>query len=265
MSADAVFHVGCVSYLNATPLIAGLESASGGRVRVHFDVPSGLLSGLEGGYFDLALCPVVDQFRSSAGLRLVPVGGIACRGRTHTVKLFTRRPIAQCARIAADTDSHTSVNLLRVLWPDRSPEPLELVAHDFHADPEPPAGVDGALLIGDKVVTSPPSSEAFAYTLDLGEAWLERTGLPFVFATWMARPERELGDLPDLLTAQLDRNLGDLERLAGAAAEAKGWPADLALAYLSEILHYRLAADDLRAIERFREAVANLESVRQQA
>ncbi|MEQ9453264.1 MAG: menaquinone biosynthesis protein [Phycisphaeraceae bacterium] len=253
-------HVGCVSYLNSVPLIAGLEQRDP-ATRLHLDVPSALLTGLESGRFDIALCPVVDLFRSAADLIPIPVGGIACHGPTHTVKLFARQPLADCATVAADTDSHTSINLLRVLWPDHSPHTLELIPTDFRDTNLGRLEADAALLIGDKVITAPPPADLYPHTLDLGDAWLRKTGLPFVFAIWMARRTTDLHDLPQTLASLLDANLANIEPLATRAARDKGWPPDLALRYMTEILHYRITAEDLTAIERFRDELSAIDRV----
>ncbi|NJL30982.1 MAG: hypothetical protein HC898_04785, partial [Phycisphaerales bacterium] len=58
------------------------------------------------------------------------------------------------------------------------------------------------LLIGDKVVTHRPDPQRYPFDVDLGQAWHQLTGLPFVFATWLARADAVLGDLPRLLDAQ---------------------------------------------------------------
>ena len=105
--------IGCVSYLNAKPLIEGLDNRTNPTVR--FDVPSRLLDDLQAGNVDIALCPVVDYYRSPVPLRVVPVGGIGSRGPTLTVRLFSRIPLHAVDTVHADSDSHTSVLLMRVL------------------------------------------------------------------------------------------------------------------------------------------------------
>ncbi|MCC7146072.1 MAG: hypothetical protein IT443_06465, partial [Phycisphaeraceae bacterium] len=109
--------VGCVSFLNSKPLIDSFEKVSPADrdVQVRYDVPSRLLDDLENSQVDIALCPVIDYFRSCLDLLIVPVGGIACRGPTLTVRLYSRIPLPKIQRVWVDTDSHTSVALLRVL------------------------------------------------------------------------------------------------------------------------------------------------------
>ncbi len=108
--------VGSVSFLNAKPLIFGLERSS--TVDLRLDIPSRLLRGLKEGRFDVALLPVID-YQRMAGLEVIPVGGIGCDGPTLTVRLFSEAPFELTRRVACDTDSHTSVALARVILAER--------------------------------------------------------------------------------------------------------------------------------------------------
>ena len=162
------------------------------------------------------------------------MGGIACEGPTLTVRLFSRVPIDRLRSVQVDTDSHTSVALLGVLLREVYGVSPTLVHHDPRAGGGGrggalPDGAEAVLLIGDKVVTDAPDAAAFGHQLDLGEAWHELTGRPFVFAMWMKRRGTDLGDLPAVLERQLTRNLGRLEEIGWRPMPADhGWPADLA-------------------------------------
>src|SRR5205807_1991234 len=93
--------VGSVSFLNAKPLIYGLEHAA--DVSLRLEVPSRLLSGLRDGRFDIALLPVID-YQREPGLCLVPSGAIGCDGPTLTVRIFSNKPIKDIRTLACDTD-----------------------------------------------------------------------------------------------------------------------------------------------------------------
>src|SRR3954471_18906127 len=108
--------VGSVSFLNAKPLIYGLDGAT--DLELSLEVPSRLLEGLRRGELDVALLPVID-YQRMPGLCVVPSGGIGCDGETLTVRVFSRRPVAEIRRLACDTDSHTSVALARVIFAER--------------------------------------------------------------------------------------------------------------------------------------------------
>src|SRR5690606_42104317 len=99
-AAGRVGRIGCVSFLNSKPLIEGLESREDPAVR--FDVPSRLLGDLEAGEVDIALCPVVDYFRSATPLSIVPVGRSGCEGPAPTVRLVRRGPLESVGAGYAD-------------------------------------------------------------------------------------------------------------------------------------------------------------------
>jgi chorismate dehydratase len=77
------------------------------------------------------------------------------------------------------------------------------------------------------------------------------TGLPFVFACWMARADHDLGDLPGILSRYRELNRNRVTEIAGTHAEASGWPEDLAAEYLGKILRYDIGSRELEAIELF--------------
>ena len=93
--------IGAVSYLNARPLIDGLERVDGVQVRT--EVPSRLLSLLEDGASCAALCPIIDYQRSSRQLRILPVGAIGSDGPTMTVRVFSRIPLRDVDLIHVDS------------------------------------------------------------------------------------------------------------------------------------------------------------------
>src|SRR5689334_23123652 len=84
-TAHAV-RLGCVSFLNAKPLIYGLENEP--ALPLSLDVPSRLIEGLHDNRYDIALLPVIDYQRLD-GLVVVPSGGIGCDGPTLTVRIFS--------------------------------------------------------------------------------------------------------------------------------------------------------------------------------
>src|SRR5258706_3626743 len=169
--------VGSVSFLNAKPLIHGLETAEDLELRLA--VPSRLLEGLRTGALDVALLPVIDYQRMD-GLCIVPSGGIGCDGETLTVRIFSKCPVTEIRTLACDTDSHTSVALARVIFAERYGTRPAFV--DWTREEAQPC--DAKLLIGDKVVCEEPPG--FEHQIDLGSAWRELTGLPLVFAVWNA-------------------------------------------------------------------------------
>ncbi len=256
-SPERRWTVGCVKFLNAQPLIAGLEVDDGVTLRP--EVPSALLDALAAGVTDIALCPVIDYQRSAEPLAIVPSGGIGCDGPTLTVRLISRVPLGRITEVHADTDSHTSAALARVILHDAYG--LTPAVRDLPCEVLDKAGAalpDTMLLIGDKVVTHHPDPVTFTHVLDLGEAWKRLTGLPFVFAVWMARPEAALGDLPRRLDAGRQRNVHRIDDIVARHAEPLGWPVDLARQYLSQRLVFEIGPRQFEAIEQFWQRAAAL-------
>jgi len=243
-----VLRIGSVSYLNAKPLIHGLDE-NPGETSVNLDVPSRLLEGLCDGRYDIALLPVID-YQRLPGLRIVPAGGIGCDGPTLTVRIFGQQPINQTRILACDPDSHTSVALARIILKEHfglTPEFIDL---------RNARGGEGEarLLIGDKVVCEEPAG--FEHQLDLGAAWKEMTGLPFVFAVWIAREGIDLRDLPARLERARHAGLAAVRDIITQFAIPRGWPAGMALQYLTLYLKYDIGPRQLEAIELFHRKAA---------
>jgi chorismate dehydratase len=242
--------IGSVSFLNAKPLIYGLEESP--SIKLHLEVPSKLLNGLVENRFDVALLPVIDYQRMD-GLRIITSGGIACDGPTLTVRVFSPTPIEQIKTLACDTDSHTSVALARVLLGERyriQPEfvPLDGVSPDDR--------YVARLLIGDKVICEEPKD--LPHQLDLGEAWKAHTGLPFAFACWMARDRVDLGDLPLQLASAKRDGLANIESIIERFAIPRGWPIDIAREYLTRYLQFDITSRHLEAIRLFHRKAQSL-------
>jgi chorismate dehydratase len=243
------FTVAAVSFLNARPLIEGLDEEPG--INLISDVPSRLLATLNEDRASVALCPVIDFQLSPTELSIVPAGAIGSDGPTLTVRVFSRVPMAEVKHVHTDGDSHTSVALLAVVFNqlyERLPEVKALESSDVNGSEAPP---DTVLLIGDKVVRNEPDPGLYPHQLDLGDAWLKMTGLPFVFACWMARADQDLGELPNILTRYRDLNRDRVTEIAATHAKASGWPEGLTAAYLGKILRYDIGSRELEAIELF--------------
>lgn len=244
---NGLLRLASVSFLNARPLIYGLDAHA--DVSLALDVPSRLIQHLRAGSCDLALLPVIDYQRVS-GLRIVPAGGIGCDGHTLTVRIFSQQPLKDTRVLACDPDSHTSVALARIILREQFGLNVEFM--DLTRATGAPG--EARLLIGDKVVCEEPAG--FEYQLDLGAAWKELTGLPFVFAVWTARADVDLRDLPERLERAKRAGLANLSELITRYAVPRGWPAGLALQYLGMYLKYDIGPQQLRAIERFYELAA---------
>jgi chorismate dehydratase len=238
--------VAAVSFLNARPLIDGLENDP--AVTLLTDVPSRLLEALVARRARVGLCPVIDFQIAAADLCIVPVGAIGSDGPTHTVRVFSSVPIAEIEEVHVDGDSHTSVALLQVILDaNHGRRPVLATLNDRPLDP--PDAPQAVLLIGDKVVNRAPDRGLYPHDLDLGQAWKDLTGLPFVFATWLAHCGDDLGTLPSILQRRRRANEPRIPEIV--AAHADGWPIGLAARYLEHILRYEIGERELQATELF--------------
>lgn len=265
--------IGCVKYLNTLPLVQGLSTWQGASVVSA--VPSRLIDmllsdGEEG--IDLGLVSLIDYARSAEPLLLIPAGMIGCDGPTLTVRLYSGVLLEQVTRVHADTDSHTSAALARIILARRYGL-ANVPIVDFDARERIAPGHDSEewpqtlLLIGDKVVTDSPPADRYPHQLDLGQAWKDLTGLPFVYATWMCREAAwEAGDDRAMrirtAAAVLDRarrhNQTRADWLVGAGAGPRGWPEDLARRYIGEHLRYEVGPREREAVGRFLSESADL-------
>ena len=253
--ADPI-RVGAVSYLNAKPLYYRLEDFAPGITLV-MDVPSRLADRLAMGDLDVALIPSVEYLRGAAsGYEILPGFAIAARGAVRSVKLFSRVPIGQIERLALDEGSRTS-HVLAQVWLDAAhgvrPRAIEMLPIGV---PPLESTADAVLLIGDRAMKVPDA--AFHTVVDLAEAWNGLTGLPFVFALWVARPGVELGELPERLDRCRVEGLAHAGELAAEHGPRLGLDAATCYDYLTKVLSYDLGEPELAGLRRFAGMAARL-------
>ena len=240
----SVTRLGAVDYLNARPLIYGLELETD-LFALRFDVPSKCAALLHEGSIDVGMIPSIEYLRGTSPYLVVPGLGIVSDGPVASVALFSRLPIARARTIALDTSSRTSSGLVRVLCREA-----------FGIDPEfrPMAPsidemlgrCDAALLIGDPALYLDAAAAGLTKT-DLGEAWTELTGLPFVWAFWAGRAGAVGPRQVAALTAARDEGVRASDRIADAYCGPGR--AALGRAYLRDNIRYTLddrAATGLR-------------------
>lgn len=233
------FRVGSVKALNAVPLTRGLES------EVIYDVPSKLAQMLQRDELDAALVSVVealfhDRYDILDGI------AVASLGEVKSVFLAHRKPLSEAREVFCDTASLTSVTLLKVLLAERGLKPEFQPLENYAAAKEK----DFVLLIGDPALDFyfanelEPTHEIF----DLGAAWLELTGLPFVYAVWALRREIHTPELRRQLREARGFGLDTIDHIISSRTE---YTLDFRKDYLGWHIHYHLAADEKRGIAKF--------------
>jgi chorismate dehydratase len=236
-----------IPYANAAPFYALWPDAP---FAVRNLVPRELGREAEAGEVDLGLMAAADFLRLSDRFELLGSMGVAARGPVQSVLLFSRRPPGSLAGslVSVTPETSTSIRLLRLLLDVR--RGLEGVRYVRGLEP---SQADALLMIGDNAMRMRRKRpEGFTYTLDLGDDWLEWTGLAFVYAVWAVRTslEPELKrELREFLEASLAAGLASLPEIARGLTEP-GWSAEETEAYLRRF-HYRLGPDDLEGLARF--------------
>jgi chorismate dehydratase len=255
--------VGRIPYINCYPVYGAID-----RHLVDLDaqlvdgIPSALNTAMSVGGLDVSVISAVEYARDAARYLLLPDLAISCDGPVRSVMLFSRRPAESLSsgRVLVSRSSMTSVELLRLMFQQVWKAAPAFVPADAEISDLERSGAqphDARLIIGDAALLLTSGASALAadypYVYDLGEVWKEWTGLPFVFAVWVAqRTTPVAGALA--VHAQLieSRNWGldHLDDLSTQAAEATGVSKTAALEYLSG-LDYGLRYEHLAGLTTF--------------
>jgi chorismate dehydratase len=202
-------------------------------------VPTDLNRRLLAGELDVAPISSIEYARNADRLRLLPRLCVGSEGAVDSIQLVSRKPLEQVRSVAVTPESATSVVLTKVLLPEAEHMPLGEDA-------------DAKLLIGDAALKS--AFEDPTPHHDLGRLWLERTGLPMVFAVW-ACPEPVASGLAELEEALVRSVLvarAEPEQLAHEASERYGYPAGFLARYF-EKLRYRFGPRERAGLMSFLE------------
>jgi predicted solute-binding protein len=232
-----MLRIGCVPYLNAKPLLEGLED-------VLLLPPADLVGLLTSGKLDVALLPAIEVLRR--GLSFVPGVAIASPGKTDSVRLYHRVPVREIRRVALDRNSRTSNMLTRILLAKRYGVRPGFVVRD-------PSkrlswkGVDAVVTIGDTSFRR----EGIPF-LDLGSEWKALTGKPFVYALWAHRPGHpKTKEIVATLRAAKARGVKVIPAIAKReSARLRRSPA-FCRRYLTENITFDLGAAERAGLRRF--------------
>ena len=171
-----------MSYLNTKPLIYGFEKGiMKEEVELLMDYPANIASMLLNDEIDIGLVPVAI-LPALKEYYLISDYCIACDGEVASVCLFSEVPVNEIQTVLLDYQSKTSVALLKILLKEHwNIEPKLVDAQKGYELSI--SGTTAGLVIGDRALEQRNKSK---YCYDLGQAWKELTGLPFVFAVWVS-------------------------------------------------------------------------------
>jgi chorismate dehydratase len=249
--------LGAVGYLNARPLIFGLEHSQ--RFDLRDDTPSECARLLHAHEIDVGLIPSIEYLRGPAPYWIVPGVGVTSRGPVRSVALYTRREPRDIRTVAMDSNSRTSVALATVLLRREfgiAPAPVSL-APDLEAMLE---RADAALIIGDVALFLNHGGDV--RKIDLGELWTASTGLPFVYACWTGWPG--VLDTADVVALQDTGRKGAANPEAVARTYCAGDPSRqiVAIEYLRNNIRYEIGDEEIAGLETFYRYAAELNLVR---
>ncbi|MGH7532348.1 MAG: menaquinone biosynthetic enzyme MqnA/MqnD family protein [Gemmatimonadales bacterium] len=250
--------LGRIPYINCYPVYGAIDR---GIVPMQAELVTATAADLNNllaaGELDVSVVSAVEYARHAPAYHLLPDLAITSDGPVHSVMLFSRvDPGALDGRtVLRTTSSHTSVLLLELLcrhcwgvqprFASVRAEPSDLGALDLIPH-------DAVLVIGDAALLL-AAQRRYPHVVDLGAAWKEWTGLPFVFAVWAARRtvgQAEVRVVHRRLLESRAWGLGHLDLLASDAAEATGVDPAVCRAYLGT-LDYALGPGHLEGLTMF--------------
>lgn len=245
------FTVASVPFLNARPLVWAMEQwPERFETEVRYAVPSQLPTELESGKAQAILVSSIDAL-TVPGRAIAEGCSISSYGKVMSVRLFSKVPLSEVETLALDMSSMTSNALAQIVLD-------EFFGRRPTAELHPPdgdamlAGHDACVLIGDKGLVYPGRG---LFELDLGEAWTQMTGLPFVWACWVGRDPLS----PDLVARLIDaREVGQSQLAEVASTAPPEIPDQLAHDYLTTVFDYTLGDAQQRALAEFARRIESL-------
>jgi len=253
-----VMRLGRIPWINCYPIYAALDR---GEVEVGAELITGTAADLNdllaAGELDVSVVSAVEYARNAASYHLLPDLAITCDGPVHSVMLFSRRPPHELdgATVLRTSSSRTSVLLLELLCKHRwGVRPKFATVRAESSDLGALRGFphEAVLVIGDAALMLAADAQ-YPFVTDLGSAWKDWTGLPFVFAVWAARREsdhRAVQGIHRSLLAGRAWGLAHLEELAELAANNTGIDRGVCRAYLDD-LDYALSYRHLAGLTDF--------------
>lgn len=241
--------VGAVSYLNTRPLLYGLtRSGLMDRIELVEEYPAKIAAMLVNNEIDIGLVPVaIIPLLHEA--HIVTDYCIGTEGEVASVALFSEVPMDKIEKVLLDYQSRTSVKLAQVLLKEywKKDVVLEDAKEDFRSAIK---GTTAGIVIGDRALEQRDQSE---YIYDLGTAWKAHTGLPFVFAAWVANKPLDEAFIKIFNEA----NAYGLQHIAEVVAENNFPVYDLAK-YYTENISYELTDEKRKALQLFLEKIKRI-------
>jgi len=239
--------LGAVGYLNARPLVFGLDRNP--RFDVRYDVPSECARLLHAHEIDVGLIPSIEYLRGPQPYAFVPGPAVTSSGPVVSVALYTRREPRDIRTVAMDSSSRTSVALVTILM-------RRMLNVEITGVPMAPKldamldRADAALIIGDTALFLDHAA-ADVQKIDLGSAWTLTTGLPFVYALWVGW--RGAVSPEDTLALQRARDAGvaNVDTIAATHCPGDSARQSVVREYLRDNIRYFLGCEEVEGLKTF--------------
>ena len=254
--------VGRIPYINCYPVYGAIDRGVVSLDATLVDgTPSELNERIARGDLDVSVVSAVEYARDSSRYVLLPDLAVSCDGPVRSVMLFSRHRAEDLGgrQVLVSRSSMTSVALLELLFenvwrctPRFVPGDAELSdVRRFEREEHDARLVigDAALLLGAGAAGAP----RYPHVYDLGAMWKQWTGLPFVFAVWVAlrsTPVKEALAVHAALIESRDWGLAHLPTLARQASERTKVSESRCLEYLTG-LDYGLSYPHLAGLTTF--------------
>jgi chorismate dehydratase len=254
--------VGRIPYVNCYPVYGAIDRGVVTLDATLIDgTPTELNAHMARGELDVSVVSAVEYARDSRRYLLLPDLAVSCDGPVRSVMLFSRERAHDLdgKRVLVSRSSMTSVALLELLFENvwrctpsfvRGDAELSDVSRFDEEDHDARLVIgDAALLLG----AGAPAAPRYPYVYDLGAAWKEWTGLPFVFAVWVAlrsTPVKAALGVHAALIESRDWGLSHLRDLARQASAQTGVAASRCREYLTG-LDYGLSYPHLAGLTTF--------------
>jgi chorismate dehydratase len=241
---DKKWRIGAVSYLNTRPLLLGMEqSPFKERIDLVKSYPAQIAQDLLDDSIDIGLVPVAIM-PLLKNPQIVSKYVIGTEGEVASVALFSQVPMDQIEKVYLDYQSRTSVSLAKILLKQHWKKEVEfLIATEGYINEI--SGTTAGIIIGDRALAS---LNRFEHIYDLGLAWKAHTGLPFVFAAWVANKPipSEFMEAFDVANAYGLKHLDEVITLIPASEQVY----DLHK-YYTENISYTLTEEKKKGLESF--------------
>ncbi|MBZ5698553.1 MAG: menaquinone biosynthesis protein [Acidobacteriia bacterium] len=272
--------ISIVEFLNTAPLVWGFtDGPLVGRYDLSFAVPSQCAEDLRTGRADVGIIPAIEYQRMENVVAL-PGMAVAAKNEVRSILVISKVPIEQARSFALDTNSRSSVGLVRLLcqrlW-KIAPEFIDLAP-----DPDEMLGrADAALIIGDPALRlrlqvdalegKAPQGEACCdgdsgefpvkdvetlFVYDVAQQWREMTGLPCVLAIWVARRGTVTPEMVADFQASSEYGLAHIGEIAESAALKLNLHPRALERYLTQNIDFSLDERNLAGLKLYYEECA---------